>query len=634
VAQDSGRDLPSIVVGPLVVFTQLTQYWRYLELWRPGDERDAADLQADLVASQQQQGGPRVDSSGFCVGLLAAFAVASARNRQEFHKYGAVAVRLAMFVGAIIDTQEVRDDECGIGGSVSYAIAWRGQRQADEVTRIITALSTSAYIAVLYDEARATVTTTRRTAPVLLNQLRAAGVMTAEMGLKGRMHSPDSERKRTTDQVVDLCRSMADLQYADAADLALPTYNNLAEDSNLSPDRGSMTEMALRAILVQQCNWYGTFSAATKGRRPFVVTFGLERCVPPSLVRSLGTRQVYFEDLVEGLKDVSVLPSPPPTSGISDGNAPCPTPHPQHGYGPTPAWELDADKDTIAVIGMSVNSAGADDLDGFAEMLKTGQSQHEQITRERLMHDMVFREPPDSDPYHKFYGCFFRDSDAFDHRFFKRSPRESAAIDPQSRLVLQAAYQAVEQSGYFTETTPALDSRDKMHVGVYLGSCGVDYEHNITCHEPNAFTATGALKSFIVHRRHPCGMSQSLVGGVYGSAGRGFQVGTPTSNTVTNMLWFQNLRAGSFVSPTGQCKPFDDEADGYCRAEGLGFVFLKKLSDAVRDGNPVLATIPSTAVYQNQNCTPLFVPNVPSLSVLFTDVLRQAGVEPRDISLG
>jgi acyl transferase domain-containing protein/acyl carrier protein len=649
VAQDSGRDLPSIVVGPLVVFTQLTQYWRYLELWRPGDEGDAADLQADLVASQQQQGGPRVDSLGFCVGLLAAFAVASARNRQEFHKYGAVAVRLAMFVGAIIDTQEVRDDECGIGGSVSYAIAWRGQRQADEVTRIITALSTSAYIAVLYDEARATVTTTRRTAPVLLNQLRAAGVMTAEMGIKGRMHSPDSERKRTTDQVVELCRSMADLQYADAADLALPTYNNLAEDSNLSPDRGSMTEMALRAILVQQCNWYGTFSAATKGRRPFVVTFGLERCVPPSLVRSLGTRQVYFEDLEEGLKDVSVLPSPPPTSGISDGNAPCPTSHPQHGCGPTPAWDLDADKDTIAVIGMSVKTAGADDLDEFAEMLKTGQSQHELITRERLMHDMVFREPPDSDPDRKFYGCFFRDSDAFDHRFFKRSPRESAAIDPQSRLVLQAAYQAVEQSGYFTETTPALDSRDKMHVGVYLGSCGVDYEHNITCHEPNAFTATGALKSFITGRvshffgwTGPCmtfdtACSSSTV--AIHAACRNLLSGECTaalaggSNTVTNMLWFQNLRAGSFGSPTGQCKPFDDEADGYCRAEGLGFVFLKKLSDAVRDGNPVLATIPSTAVYQNQNCTPLFVPNVPSLSVLFTDVLRQAGVEPRDISL-
>ena len=98
-------------------------------------------------------------------------------------------------------------------------------------------------------------------------------------------------------------------------------------------------------------------------------------------------------------------------------------------------------------------------------------------------------------------------------------------------------------------------------------------------------------------------------------------------------MWFQNLAAGSFVSPSGQCKPFDDSADGYCRAEGLGFVFLKKLSDAIRDGNPVLAVIPSTAVYQNMNSTPLFVPNAPSLSRLFTDVLRSAKVAARDISL-
>ena len=105
------------------------------------------------------------------------------------------------------------------------------------------------------------------------------------------------------------------------------------------------------------------------------------------------------------------------------------------------------------------------------------------------------------------------------------------------------------------------------------------------------------------------------------------------SNTITNMMWFANLAAGSFVSPSGQCKPFDGRTDGYCRAEGLGFVFLKKLSDAIRDGNPFLAVIPSTAVYQNMNSTPLFVPNAPSLSRLFTDVLRSAKVPARDISL-
>ncbi|KAH6641050.1 hypothetical protein F5144DRAFT_120541 [Chaetomium tenue] len=639
VTQDDAT-LPSIVVGPLVVLIQLAQYWRYLELTRPDDSEDSTDLQADLVA-RQARSGAKAETLGFCAGLLAAVAVASARDRQEFQKYGAVAVRLAMMAGALIDGQEVRSQATRDGGSVSYAIAWRGQKPGEEATRIVKDLSPNAYFAVLYDEARATVTTSRRTAPLLVNQLRAADVTVAEIGIKGRIHSPDSERKTNTDLLVDLCRSFEDLQYADADSLALPTYNNEAEGKPVSPDRGNMTEMVVRAILVNQCNWYGTFKSATEGREAFVVTLGLERSVPPTLMRSLGPHQVHYEDLA----DNGIPPAAPsPSRAVLETR-----PQPQQAHHTTPPKILESDKDAIAVVGMSIKTAGADDLDEFAEMLKTGRSQHEPVTRERLMHDMLFRAAADSDPNHKYYGCFIRDSNAFDHRFFKRSPRESAAMDPQSRLAMQAAYQAVEQSGYFTETSPAPEGRDKKHVGVYLGVCGMDYDHNSTCHEPSAFTATGALRSFITGRvSHYFGWtgpsmtfdtacSSSAV--AIHTACRNLLSGECTAalaggaNTITSMLWFQNLSAGSFVSPTGQCKPFDDAADGYCRAEGMGFVFLKKLSDAVRDGSPVLATIPSTAVYQNQNSTPLFVPNSPSLSMLFSDVMRQARVTARDISL-
>ena len=641
--------LPSIIVGPLVVLIQLTQYWQYLELTH--GEQPTTDVQADLVASSKEK---KVESLGFCAGLLGALSVASANNRQEFQQYGAVAVRLAMLIGALIDAREVWDKASGKGGSVSFATAWVGPK-ANDVKRIINAQSPDAYVAVLYDEARATVTTSERTAPDLVKQLRAAGVIVAEIGIKGRIHSPDPDRKTHTDALVQLCNSMPGLQYADTANLALPTYNNRAEAKPVSPDHsGSMTEMVLRAILVQQCDWYGTFSAvATETKKPFVVTFGLERCVPPTLMRSLGTRQVHFEDLAKKAgRDVEV-----PVAVHNTQHAAAESEHDLHS---NLALDLENNTDSIAIVGMSVKTAGADDLAEFADMLKTGQSQHVSITRDRLMHDMLFRESPDSDPKRQFYGCFVRDSDAFDHKFFKRSPRESTAMDPQSRLVLEAAYQAVEQSGYFAERLHGhglgqkIDKNssiqdDKLHVGVYLGSCGVDYEHNISCYEPNAFTPTGALKSFITGRvshyfgwTGPCmtfdtACSSSAV--AIHTACRNILSGECTaalaggSNSVTNMMWFQNLAAGSFVSPTGQCKPFDDNADGYCRAEGLGFVFLKKLSDAVRDGNPVLAVIPSTAVYQNQNITPLFVPNAPSLSLLFADVLRTAKVAARDVSL-
>ncbi|KAJ5733691.1 hypothetical protein N7493_002477 [Penicillium malachiteum] len=635
-------NLPSIIVGPLVVFIQLTQYWRYLER-RNVNNTHVTDLQADLVTQHQSQAGAQTEILGFCAGLLAALAVASAKNRQEFQEYGAVAVRLAMLIGGLIDAQESWDMGSGKGSSASYAIAWRGKKQEDDMTRIIENLSTDAYIAVRYDEARATVTASDTIAPLLLKRLRAAGITAAEVGIKGQIHSPNADRKAQTNMLVDLCNSLPGLQYADAGNLALTTYDNQGEGKPLLPGRGSLSEMVLRSILVEQCQWYETFSAVMEGHQePTVVTFGLERCVPPTLMRRLGTRQVFFEDLPKSTAQ--------PSSWLHRAPSGQPQNQEQRDVGVMkPAAELD--EEAIAIIGISVKTAGADDLAEFSEMLKTGKSQHIAITRDRLMHDMLFRESADSDPKRKYYGCFFHNGDAFDHKFFKKSPREAAAMDPQSRIVLQAAYQAVEQSGYFAEknTGSTPDGRDKAHVGVYLGSCGVDYEHNISCHEPNAFTATGALKSFITGRvshlfgwTGPCmtldtACSSSTV--AIHTACRNLLSGECTSalaggsNTVTNMNWFQNLAAGSFVSPTGQCKPFDDNADGYCRAEGAAFVFLKKLSDAKRDGNPVIAKIASSAVYQNQNCTPLFVPNSPSLSHIFTDVMRRAKVTANDVSL-
>ncbi|KAL9112778.1 MAG: hypothetical protein Q9227_003081 [Pyrenula ochraceoflavens] len=100
-----------------------------------------------------------------------------------------------------------------------------------------------------------------------------------------------------------------------------------------------------------------------------------------------------------------------------------------------------------------------------------------------------------------------------------------------------------------------------------------------------------------------------------------------------NIIWFQNLAGASFLSPTGQCKPWDDAADGYCRGEAIGCVFLKKRSAAIADGNQILGCIASSAVYQNENCTPVFVPNSPSLSSLFKDVVNKARLEPRQISV-
>lgn len=626
--------LPNIIITPLVVLIQLTQYWQYLELTQ--DSSAGGDVHANLVSQQQQQSEKtnQFESLGFCGGMLGALAVASAHSRPELEKYGSVAIRLAMLLGALADARNVWDSARGKGRSTSFAVAWISPKQGDDVRRIIEALSPDAYLAVVFDATRATVITTENTAPLLSKRLRAeAGAIVHELDMRAHIHSPDPAWKIYADMLVEMCCSMDGLQYAAAAEMALPTYNNRAEGKTVQAS--NVTEMLVRGILVHQCDWFGTFSSVMTDKQPLLVTLGLQRCVPPSLMRRVGNRQVYFPE------DAARL-SPAVKPQLEAKKEEPRIPSPAQVQRPVPSTsDLDSDKDSIAVIGMSVKTAGADDLLEFADMLKTGKSQHELITRDRLPHNMLFREGPDGQ--RKWYGCFVRDSDAFDHKFFKRSPRESAAIDPQGRITLEAAYQAVEQSGYFAASQP-----DK-HVGVYHGVAAVDYDQNAFSNEPNAFTATGQLRSFISGRlSHFFGWtgpsmtfdtacSSSMV--AIHTACLNLMAGECTaalvggSSIITSMLWHQDMAAGSFLSPTGQCKPFDDDADGYCRAEGFGFVFLKKLSDAVRDGNPVLATIPSTAVYQNQNSTPLFVPNAPSLSHLLTDVVRKAGLPAKDVSL-
>ncbi|RMZ74831.1 hypothetical protein DV737_g5699, partial [Chaetothyriales sp. CBS 132003] len=637
-AQEALYNLPNLILTPLVVINQLTNYWRYLEFnHQLKSDGSKSDLQAELISRSKNDDSKKVQTLGFCTGLLGAFTVASASNQEEFKKYGAVAVRLAMLLGALVDAQEAWNGELGHGASKTYATAWRNSKQSQEMREVIDNLFPQAYISVLYDEARATVTTSQRTSPDFLQAAKDVGITTAEVGLCGYFHNPNEDFLALTNVLIELCNGIPELCFKDASQLVLPTYTNDAGSGEpIGSSAGSLTEIALRAILVQQSNWYNTFAGILANgicHDTIFVSFGPERCVPPTLLEKLGSKVVPFADLDEHVPQL--LNSMPNLEA-----------HSLRQQQSKPQYQMN--EDAIAVVGMSIKTAGADDVDEFSQMLRSGQSQHEEITSERLMMDTLYREG-DKDPKRKWYGNFIRDVDAFDHKFFKRSPRESSVMDPQQRLFLQASYQAVEQSGYFTEMISNTTTVDKKHVGVYLGACAGDYEHHAACHTANAFTATGNLKSFIPGKvSHYFGWtgpsmtfdtacSASFV--AIHTACRNLLSGECTAalaggvSTITNFLWFQNLAGASFLSPTGQCKPFDRNADGYCRAEAIGCVFLKKVSDAIADGNQILGCIPSTAVYQNQNCTPLFVPNSPSLSQLFTDVVNKAHIVPQDVSV-
>ena len=453
-----------------------------------------------------------------------------------------------------------------------------------------------------------------------MQELRGIGLNITEFNLRGRFHTNLVDYD--LDSVMEFCDSNEQFQLPEASQLVLPTRSNT---DGTYVDNGKLHHVALRSILVEQSNWYKTFSAVQtfklSQQDSLVISFGLERCIPPTISRKLISRVIHVADL-EGKITLRQL-----VNGITQK--------------PSLSQIEDVPANYIAVTGMSLKVAGADDLEEFWKILCAGTSQHAEVPSDRFTFDSAWRE---NDPGRKWYGNFIRDPESFDHKFFKKSPREMASTDPQQRLILQAAYQALEQSGYFQRS-----SQQDKHIGCYIGVGTVDYENNITCHPANAYSATGNLKSFVAGK----------VSHHFGWTGPGLTIDTACSASavavhqackailggdctaalaggatiMTSPQWFQNLAGASFLSPTGACKPFDAKADGYCRGEGIGTVFLKRLSSALADGDQILGVIAGSGVYQNQNCTPITVPNAESLSDLFGDVLSQANLQPKQISV-
>lgn len=414
----------------------------------------------------------------------------------------------------------------------------------------------------------------------------------------------------------------------------------------------ALHRQALRSILLEPARWLDTFNVvlsshlltaddAQRGTSR-VICFGPDRCVPPTVARKLGaSRMVHLSDLDLGSTSFARL-----AAGLL-GRA-------GEGKSHIPTHLADLTDERIAVIGMSCHVPGGEDLQGFWDVLCSGQSQHVEVPPERFPMATAWRKAGEPGG-RKWYGNFIRAHDAFDHKFFKKSPREMASTDPQHRVLLQLAYQAVEQSGYFArarraQPEAAQDDTDcAQHVGCFVGVGNVDYDRNVACHAANAYSATGNLRAFnagkISHYFGWTGPSATVDTACSSSsvavhqACRAILHGECTAalaggvNVLTNPDWFYNLAGASFLSPTGQCKSFDARGDGYCRGEGAGLVFLKKLSSALADGDQVLGIIASTRVYQNQNCTAITVPNAKSLSDLFVDVVQQARLEPQTVSV-
>jgi phthiocerol/phenolphthiocerol synthesis type-I polyketide synthase C len=237
------------------------------------------------------------------------------------------------------------------------------------------------------------------------------------------------------------------------------------------------------------------------------------------------------------------------------------------------------------------------------------------------------------------------DPDEFDAEFFSISPREAAGMDPQQRLFIEVAYEALEDAGIPPHTIR------ETQTAVFVGISGYDYllalSTGLQLEDLDPYMASGTLASFGAGR-----LSYLL-----GARGPSVAIDTACSSSlVAAHLACQSLRKREsdmavvggtqvLLSPgpsiafsrwgmlatDGRCKTFDAAADGYVRGEGCGAIILKRLADAQRDGDRVLAVIRGSGVNQDGASSGVTVPNGPAQQAVLRTTLASANLKPAEI---
>ncbi|CKR67267.1 phenolpthiocerol synthesis type-I polyketide synthase PPSB [Mycobacterium tuberculosis] len=300
----------------------------------------------------------------------------------------------------------------------------------------------------------------------------------------------------------------------------------------------------------------------------------------------------------------------------------------------------------VAVVGIGCRFPG--DVDGpesFWDFLVAGRNAISTVPADRWDAEAFYHpDPLTPGRMTTKWGGFVPDVAGFDAEFFGITPREAAAMDPQQRMLLEVAWEALEHAGIPPDSLGG--TRTAVMMGVYFN----EYQSMLAASPQNvdAYSGTGNAHSITVGR----------ISYLLGLRGPAVAVDTACSSSLVAVhLACQSLRlretdlalaggvsitlrpetqiaisAWGLLSPQGRCAAFDAAADGFVRGEGAGVVVLKRLTDAVRDGDQVLAVVRGSAVNQDGRANGVTAPNTAAQCDVIADALRSGDVAPDSVN--
>ncbi|KIW53821.1 hypothetical protein PV05_06233 [Exophiala xenobiotica] len=300
----------------------------------------------------------------------------------------------------------------------------------------------------------------------------------------------------------------------------------------------------------------------------------------------------------------------------------------------------------IAIVGYSGRFPDAADNELFWQLLEKGLDVHRPVPPDRF--PVESHTDPTSkkkNTSHTPFANFIEKPGLFDARFFNMSPREAAQTDPMQRLMLATGYEAMEMAGIVPDRTP---STKKDRIGTFYGQTSDDWREVNAAQDIDTYFISGGVRAFGPGRINyffkfsgpsfsvdtACSSSFAAINVAITSlrANECDTAFTGGANVLTNSDIFSGLSRGHFLSRTGSCKTWDNDADGYCRGDGVCTVIMKRLDDAMADRDPILGVIRGIGTNHSAEAVSITHPCAENQAFLFDKVLKECNVPCNEVN--